>query len=1332
MARPAVHLSLTLACLLTAALPASPSAAGGGKNVFRAGAFAADITPLKFPVSVNGGMQDRKATAAHDRLHARCLVLDDGTTRLAFAVCDSCMIPREIIDEARQLASRAIGIPAHHILISATHTHTAPTVGGVFQSDPDPDYVKYLPKQIARGIERAAANLAPAEVGWGVAREPGEVFNRRWLMKPGAVLTDPFGGTTDKVKMNPGYLHPDLLKPAGPTDPEVSVLSVRTPAGRPLALLANYSLHYVGGVPELSADYFGLFAERIGQLLGAGKGEPAFVGILSNGTSGDINNINFAGPAPPKREPYEQARAVADRVARAAHEAYKGIKHRPWVSLAAAEKDIELGVRRPTEAEVKRAHEIIAAAKDGKLRTLPEVYARETVLMAKYPEKVPVRLGAFRVGELGIAAVPCEVFVQIGLEIKKRSPLHPTFTIELANGYNGYLPTPEQHALGGYETWRARSSYLEVNASRRITETVLALLKQVEKGIHEGTPRGAKEDKREKAGQGPKPPEPLVLREALVVRPVGAVGRDPLHLDLLEADIVAGRWKSPREGDKVGLPGGLQAPWEKAEADKGGVLKHRNLRGGYAYWAVPSDAERVMVLEASGHLLAYVNGEPRTGDPYGYGYVRLPVLLRKGTNDLLFQVGRGTLRARLVAPKSELYLDNADALLPDLLEGESPGMAWGAVVVVNASTRTQGHAHLIVQGPRQAVATRVPPLPPLSVRKVPFLLPRLSASKDGAPAAISLQRNEGGRLDNFGGFKFIVPGRRADQSHRRTFVSAIDGSVQYYAVNPARPLGKDAPPPALFLSLHGASVEAIGQANAYASKTWGHIVAPTNRRPYGFDWEDWGRLDALEVLELARKELRTDPQRTYLTGHSMGGHGVWHLGATYPDHFAAIGPSAGWVSFWTYPQRKRPEPRGPVHELLRRASNPSETLLLATNYAQHGVYVLHGDADDNVPVGQARLMKQVLEKFHRDFRYHEQPKAGHWWDASPEPGTDCVDWAPMFDFFARRAIPRSEMVRQVRFVTASPGVSARSHWVTIEAQQKALKPSGVLLQCDPGLRRFLGKTENVARLALDLGHLRPGPDVTFELDGQKPQKQPWPEGGKLWLRRDGDKWVADAPAPPSHKGPHRYGPFREVFRKRMLFVYGTKGTPEENAWALAKARYDAETFWYRGNGSVDVLPDTAFSDAETRERNVVLYGNADTNAAWGTLLKDSPVQLRRGAVTVGERKLTGEHLACLFLRPRPGSDRACVGVVGGSGLAGMRLTDRLPYFVSGVAYPDCIVLGPETLREGVDGVRVAGYFGPDWGVGSGEFAWGNRRVEVNGPAPEVRTRTPGTPAGREP
>jgi hypothetical protein len=449
------------------------------KKTFRAGAFAVDITPIQFPVSVNGGMTDRHATKAHDPLHARCLVLDDGSTKIAIVVCDSCMIPREILDEAKRQASKLTGIPVNRMLISATHTHTAPTLGSVFQSDPNPDYVKYLPGKIADGIARAVKNLAPARIGWAVGKDPTQVFNRRWKMKPGTIAADPFGGLTDRVRMNPGYQAKGLIEPAGPTDPEVSILSLQSFDGRPIALLANYSLHYVGGVPELSADYFALFAERMTQLLDAGKAEPAFVGIMSNGTSGDINNINFAGPAPKGQRPYEQARLVANSVAKAAHQAYKTIKHKDWVDLKMAQKEIELGVRLPSEADIKRAKGILAKAKNKVLQGYAEVYANETVHLAKYPAKVKVILQAIKIGELGIVANPCETFVEIGLEIKKKSPLRPTFTIELANGYNGYLPTPAQHKLGGYETWRARSSYLEVDAAPKITTTLVDLLEQV-------------------------------------------------------------------------------------------------------------------------------------------------------------------------------------------------------------------------------------------------------------------------------------------------------------------------------------------------------------------------------------------------------------------------------------------------------------------------------------------------------------------------------------------------------------------------------------------------------------------------------------------------------------------------------------------------------------------------------------------------------------------------------------------------------------------------------------------------------------------------------------
>lgn len=206
------------------------------------------------------------------------------------------------------------------------------------------------------------------------------------------------------------------------------------------------------------------------------------------------------------------------------------------------------------------------------------------------------------------------------------------------------------------------------------------------------------------------------------------------------------------------------------------------------------------------------------------------------------------------------------------------------------------------------------------------------------------------------------------------------------------------------------------------------------------------------------------------------------------------------------------------------------------------------------------------------------------------------------------------------------------------------------------------------------------------------------------------KWsFTDRPSA-AMKGPHRYGTFKDAFRNRVVFIYGTQGTAEENAWAAAKARFDAEQFWYRGNGSIDVVSDVQFraapdgSPLADAKRNIVLYGNATTNACWSTLLGDSPVEVVRGQVRVGDRAVAGDDLGGLFIRPRPGSE-ASVGVVTGTTAAGMRLCDRLPYFVSGVGYPDCVVFSPDILEAGVAGVRVAGFFGLDWGVESGEFVW---------------------------
>ncbi|MCB9766791.1 MAG: neutral/alkaline non-lysosomal ceramidase N-terminal domain-containing protein [Candidatus Omnitrophica bacterium] len=450
------------------------------EKVFKAGAFASNINP-PLGTSIAGSMREGHIRHIHDDLHARCLVLDDGTDRLAIVLVDSCMVLKETMDEAKSLIEKETGIPKENILIAATHSHSAPTSAYVFQSEPDPAYRDFLVRRIADGVQCAVNNLEPAKIGWGSAEEPDQVFNRRWYLKEGAMSPNPFG-ELDKVKMNPGRASSDLVSPAGPTDPEVSFISVLSAdENRHLAILANYSLHYVGGVGggHASADYFGAFADRIQELVNADRQDPAFVGILSNGTSGDINNIDFTQPSA-RQESYEQIHIVANDVAEAVDQALDSVDYKDWVDLDSAQKQISLGVRLPSVEEVAEAKEILAEAKDpNDLQGLRDIYAKETVDVSTYPKEVPLILQTLRIGDLGIAAIPCEVFVEIGLEIKDRSPFEDTFTIELANGYNGYLPTPKHHELGGYETWRAKSSYLEPEASPQIVSVLMDLFGEI-------------------------------------------------------------------------------------------------------------------------------------------------------------------------------------------------------------------------------------------------------------------------------------------------------------------------------------------------------------------------------------------------------------------------------------------------------------------------------------------------------------------------------------------------------------------------------------------------------------------------------------------------------------------------------------------------------------------------------------------------------------------------------------------------------------------------------------------------------------------------------------
>ena len=449
-------------------------------KVLRAGAAAVDITPMEFPMNMPGGFSANAANRAHDPFHARALVLDDGKTSLAMVVVDVLGAGPDVLDEAKAIAAAKTGIAVDKMLISSTHTHSGPSVNT--RSEAASRYYKRFVDGIAESIIKAHAALRPASVGAAAHPLADEVFNRRWYLKPGKMPLNPFG-RMDKVKMNPGTDPSTLDHPAGPTDPDITIISIQDTKRKPIAIYANYSLHYVGGAPEgeMSSDYFGEFARVMPSRV---RGDQNFVAMMSNGTSGDINNIPFGVTRPP-REPFEQIRIVAQKAADTAWLAQRKIeKHRGDVTLGMLQREITLKFRRPSEQDVAEAKAVLAVKDKDAVEKLPRLaknYAGSVVAAAERKEgTITVQLQAIRIGDLVVCGIPFETFVEIGLDLKRRSPFPQTMVVGLANGRHGYLPTLEQHKLGGYETWLGTNQVQE-DTSVILTDNLLEMMAELKK-----------------------------------------------------------------------------------------------------------------------------------------------------------------------------------------------------------------------------------------------------------------------------------------------------------------------------------------------------------------------------------------------------------------------------------------------------------------------------------------------------------------------------------------------------------------------------------------------------------------------------------------------------------------------------------------------------------------------------------------------------------------------------------------------------------------------------------------------------------------------------------
>ena len=812
----------------------------------------------------------------------------------------------------------------------------------------------------------------------------------------------------------------------------------------------------------------------------------------------------------------------------------------------------------------------------------------------------------------------------------------------------------------------------------------------------------------------------VYFQKGLIASLPSRYGREAVYSDELAYRLYTGTLQTPVAGDTIGSnERGQVFVWQPVEADSTHRLRPRSgtggrggapagpgvtpgaIRGGlgaggsYIYLTYTSPKAQAALLNIKGNSGVFVNGEQHTGDPYSMGYLYIPIQLKKGLNE--FYVRGASAIASLIFPEKPVLLNTEDLTMPFVVPGLQSGILQGAAVVLNTSTKELKNLFIktILQG--KQVSIGVPAIPAMSSRKIPFSFDGSGISAKGKyECALALLDNKGKTLDEK---KITIEAVTPAEQYNSTFTSAIDGSLQYYSVTPqSAPHTSNS---ALFLSVHGAGVEAINQARAYKPKDWGTLVAATNRRPRGFNWEDWGRLDAMEVLGIAKERFKPNPQNIYLTGHSMGGHGTWFLGATYPDQWAAIAPCAGYPTMKGYGSADGLIPdssSNPLEQLLLRSGNQSDVPKLATNYKAHGVFIFHGDDDRTVSVNYARHMRKLLGDFHADLSYYEYPGGSHWF------GDHSVDWKPLFDFFQwHHRLPDSS-VNTIDFSTASPGISASFRWATILQQTHPLQYSRIQLKRDRTGKSISGATGNVRLLKFDLSDFAAGTALTITLDGNTVVNYTTTSNSdSVVLLKEANQWVITKQPDDAQKGPHRYGTFKEAFNHNMILVYGTTGTAAENAWSRSKALFDAETWYYRGNGAVDVIADKAYTLEKYKDRGVILYGNKTTNSAWNVLLNDCPIQVERNKITAGDKTLTGDELGAYIVWPIRSSRIASVAVVGGSGIKGMQAASANQYYAGASGFPDFMVFGLDMLHNGASALKMAGFYDHNWRLAEDEM-----------------------------
>ncbi len=733
----------------------------------------------------------------------------------------------------------------------------------------------------------------------------------------------------------------------------------------------------------------------------------------------------------------------------------------------------------------------------------------------------------------------------------------------------------------------------------------------------------------------------------------------------------------------------------------------------YAWTSVTVEEPLQVLIHSSGILCFYLNGDRYDGEKWAFKNNAIPVSLKKGDNRILVRTQplmrnpSGSFTFCIVPTSMEITILEDLYETPDIVAGQVLKKTYAAVPVVNCSEHWIRNAQIHIPGDSNfsPFMLELPPLAPQTTIKIPFQISMhtpVSHKKIGEIHPLSLRIER----DNETLFAMQLPFRIKDikEPHKLTYLSECDGSVQYFVLtypknyNPEKQY-------ALRVYLHGGGDIAAETMYIISPKEWAFILAPTNRRPGGWEWWDFARSNIFESMDYTIKTFPVDENRIYLTGASNGGQGTWYNGLRSPSQFAALAPNCAWSSynhhaprFWDHSDIFAPP------ELLYfrdRMTHEFNNPAFVENAGNLPVIASQGAEDIVVSPMNQRLFRKISEMHGNEIIYREIPGKPHAWvePLTEDGGGDFFDHPEINDFMMQKSLNHYPSSVKIRLCDLS--VNNTFYWIRILEQHKIYSDTRLEAQVDDNSIRIT--SSNVKSIELDLDPLLisgssvqiewNGKDIIVDLNQTRTVCLGKTElNGSEGLRKTGKLC----------------GPLKTAFFSPYILVPGTIGTETENEILLHNARIMAQRCWRIANGYTKIVLDRDVSDEMISENNLILFGAPERNSLTEKIAKSTntaetfPFQISKSAITIGKRRLEGS-LSLEVVYPNPVNPKRLMALFAGTTSSAERLSIYFNPLHPGEPVPDFIVYSEEVKKYHWGGVQAAGFFSKNWDLENNDY-----------------------------